>query len=62
MSGDLEPTEPGFEPTVTLPDTSLAIPRDKRPDMFPIRVPVPAKPIRRPSLAHRRRRRLTGGF
>jgi hypothetical protein len=53
----------GFEPRVTLPDTSLAIPRDdQRRDLFPIRPPTPTKLIRRPSLANRRRRHLTGDF
>jgi hypothetical protein len=47
---------------IRLPDSSVAIPHDKRPDMFPIRVPAPAKPIRRPSLAHRRRQHLIGDF
>ncbi len=49
---------------VTLPDTSLAIPRDtERRDLFPIRKPKQSKPApRRPSLATRRRRRLTEGF
>jgi hypothetical protein len=45
---------------VTLPDTSLAIPRGAdRPDLFPIRQPEPQRPIgHRPSLAARRRRRF----
>jgi hypothetical protein len=46
---------------VTLPDTSLAIPRnDQRRDLFPIRPPEPPRPARRQSLAHRRRRQLIG--
>jgi hypothetical protein len=45
---------------VTLPDTSLAIPRnDQRRDLYPIRQPEPQRPIgHRPSLAARRRRRF----
>ena len=47
---------------VTLPDKSLAIPRDReRRDQFPIRNPEPAKRPARPSLGRRRRRRLTEG-
>jgi hypothetical protein len=45
---------------VTLPSSSIAIPRKvARPDLYPIRAPEPPKFIRRPSLATRRRARLT---
>jgi hypothetical protein len=43
---------------LSLPDHSLAIPRNDRPDLFPIRQPDPPKFRRRPSLANRRRRHL----
>jgi hypothetical protein len=48
-----------FSLPVTLPDTSIAVPRKgARPDLFPIRAPEPPKFVRRPSLATRRRARL----
>jgi hypothetical protein len=44
---------------VTLPSSSIAIPRKvARPDLYPIRPAEPPKFIRRPSLATRRRARL----
>jgi hypothetical protein len=45
---------------ISLPDTSVAIPRnDRRIDLVPIRQPQPRVPLgRKPSLAARRRRRL----
>ena len=44
---------------VSMPDSSIAIPRDGRPDQYPIRDPAPQRPTGdRPSLAVRRRRRL----
>lgn len=54
------PEEQRLRLPVSLPDTSVAIPRsDQRPDLFPIRQAQPQGPIgRKPSLAARRRRRL----
>ena len=49
---------------VTLPDSSVAIPRDvtrERRDLFPIRKPEPVNRPARPSLGRRRRRRLIEG-
>ena len=47
---------------LTLPDTSLTIPRDTtRRDLYPIRQPEHRKPSpRRPSLGARRRQHLAG--
>jgi hypothetical protein len=46
---------------LSLPDHSLAIPRSaERRDLYPIRQPDPPRMVpRKPSLAARRRRRLT---
>ncbi|KJC35644.1 hypothetical protein UP09_30950 [Bradyrhizobium sp. LTSP885] len=44
---------------ITLPDTSLAIPRsDERRDLYPIRKPPVINRPAKPSLGRRRRRRL----
>jgi hypothetical protein len=57
---DWQPENPGIKPSVSLPDTSIAIPRtEQRPHQFPIRQPEPPapRPIRQ-SVAGRWRRRV----
>jgi hypothetical protein len=56
---DWQPENPGIKPSVTLPDTSIALPRtDQRRDLYPIRQPEPTPRPFRQSVAGRWRRRV----